>query len=59
MKVIILILASKDSEHEIDLSSQQKTWVNSCNKDVTVIFLRGWDQDYYFENKNSAFSKHD
>ena len=55
MKVIILIIASKDSEHENDLLCQNKTWVSNCHKDVTVIYLRGWEKNYYFEDKNILY----
>jgi hypothetical protein len=55
MKIIILIIASKDSEHESDLLCQQKTWVSKCHGDVTVIYLRGWDRNYYFEDKNVLY----
>jgi len=51
MKIIILIIASNQSEHELDLQSQKNTWVKTCNHNVSVIFLRGWnEQKYQFDN---------
>jgi len=55
MKIIILIIASKDSEHETDLLCQQKTWISNCHEDVTIIYLRGWEENYYFEDKNVLY----
>ena len=51
MKIIILVIASNQPEHETDLESQKKTWVSVCNENVSVIYLRGGDQGQYcFEN---------
>jgi hypothetical protein len=51
MKILILIIASNQPEHELDLQSQKNTWVETCNDNVSVIFLRGWDeQKYQFDN---------
>ena len=55
MRIIILVIASNNSEHERDLLSQKKTWVNNCHTSVTVIYLRGWNQDYYFKNGDTIF----
>jgi hypothetical protein len=51
MKIIILIIASNDMVHENDLQTQFKTWISNCPRDIRVIVLRGWDNDFYkFEN---------
>lgn len=51
MKILILIIASNQPEHELDLQSQKNTWVKTCSDSVSVIFLRGWDeQRYQFDN---------
>jgi hypothetical protein len=55
MKVVILIIASNDKEHEKDLLCQQKTWISNCHKDVKVIFLRGWNEEFYFEDKDVLY----
>lgn len=50
-KIIILVIASNDVEHERDLETQKKTWASRCPDNISVIFLRGWNNDYYlFEN---------
>lgn len=55
MKVMILIIASNDHEHENDLLCQQKTWISNCHKDVKVIYLRGWNENHYFEDKDVLY----
>jgi hypothetical protein len=51
MKIIILIIASNDVVHENDLQTQFKTWISNCPRDIRVIVLRGWENDFYkFEN---------
>lgn len=57
MKILILVIASNQPENEADLESQKNTWVSVCNKNVSVIFLRGWEQgQYYFvKEKNVLF----
>lgn len=47
-KVIILIIASNDLEHERDLLTQKRTWVSRCPESISVIFLRGWQNNYFF-----------
>jgi hypothetical protein len=47
MKILILIIASNQPEHELDLQSQKNTWVETGNDNVSVIFLRGWDEQRY------------
>ena len=55
MKILILIIASNDPEHEADFEIQNKTWVSKCHKDVSVMYLRGWDQAYfYFEKEKNV-----
>jgi hypothetical protein len=50
MQILILVIASNQPEHQADLESQKKTWVSECNENVSVIYLRGWDQsECYFE----------
>ena len=44
MNILILIIASNDPEHELDLQSQKNTWIRTCNANVSVIFLRGWEE---------------
>jgi len=55
MKIIILIIASNDMEHEKDLLCQKKTWIRNCHQDVKVIFLRGWNEKSYFEDKDVLY----
>jgi hypothetical protein len=55
MKIVVLIIASNDMEHEKDLLCQQKTWISNCHRDVKVIFLRGWNKKFYFEDKDVLY----
>ena len=55
MKIIILIIASNNQEHEADLLCQKDTWVSDCNKNVQVIYLRGWNNNYYHRNEDVLF----
>jgi len=55
MKIIFLILASNDFEHELDLETQKKTWINQNLKDVTTIVLRGWNKSYYEMDQNTLY----
>lgn len=50
MKIIILIVASNNFEHELDLATQKKTWLNHDFKDVRAIVLRGWNKSFYKMN---------
>lgn len=51
MNILILIIASNDPEHELDLQSQKNTWIRTCNANVSVIILRGWEEKkYHYEN---------
>jgi hypothetical protein len=52
-KIIILVIASNDVEHERDLETQKKTWASRCPDNISVIFLRGWNNDYYFFENNT------
>jgi hypothetical protein len=42
-------------EHEKDMLCQQKTWISNCHPDVRVIYLRGWNEKFYFEDKDVLF----
>jgi hypothetical protein len=53
MKILILVIASNQPENEADLESQKNTWVSVCNKNVSVMFLRGWEQEQYYFAKES------
>ena len=55
MKIVVLIIASNDREHEKDRLCQQKTWISNCHRDVKVIFLRGWNEESYFEDKDVLY----
>ena len=55
MKIIILIIASNKQEHESDLLCQKETWVSNCNENVSVIYLRGWNNNYFHKNKDVLF----
>jgi hypothetical protein len=55
MKILILIIASNQPENEADLESQKKTWISECNENVSVIYLRGWDQGQYYFEKDVLF----
>ena len=55
MQIIILIIASNDQEHENDLLCQQKTWISNRHNDVKVIYLRGWNENHYFEDKDVLY----
>jgi hypothetical protein len=55
MKIIILIIASNDKEHEDDLLCQKNTWIKNINNNVSVVFLRGWDKDYFFKENETLF----
>jgi hypothetical protein len=55
MKIIILIIASNNQEHEADLLCQKDTWVSDCNKNVQVIYLRGWNNNYFYRNEDVLF----
>jgi hypothetical protein len=55
MKIIILIVASNNQEHEADLLCQKNTWVSTCNEKVSVIYLRGWNNDYFYRDEDTLF----
>jgi hypothetical protein len=55
MKIIILIVASNNQEHETDLLCQKNTWVSTCNEKVSVIYLRGWNNDYFYREEDTLF----
>ena len=55
MKIIILIVASNNQEHEADLLCQKNTWVSNCNEKVSVIYLRGWNNDYFYRDEDTLF----
>jgi len=54
-KIIILIIASRDLEHERDLLTQKSTWVSDCPKNISVIFLRGWENKYFFLDEDTLY----
>ena len=54
-KIIILIIASNDLEHERDLLTQKSTWVSRCPQNISVIFLRGWENNYFFLDKDTLY----
>jgi len=54
-KIIILIIASNDAEHENDLETQKKTWVSKCPENISVIFLRGWNNDYSLLDNHTLY----
>jgi hypothetical protein len=55
MKVIILVIASNDFVHENDMQTQINTWISNCPNNIRVIFLRGWDNDFYQFKNNILF----
>lgn len=55
MKIIILIIASDDAIHEQDLKTQKNTWINNKNKNVTTLFLRGWEHKNFFLDQDTLF----
>lgn len=55
LRVVILIIASNNFEHEADLLCQKRTWVSTCNKNVTVIYLRGWNNNYFKKQNDTLF----
>jgi hypothetical protein len=55
MKIIILIIASNDREHEEDLKCQENTWINNANHQVSVVYLRGWDKNFYYKENQTLF----
>lgn len=55
MKVIILIIASNDMVHQNDMETQIDTWINSCPSNIKVIFLRGWQNNFYQFKNNILF----
>jgi len=55
MKIVILIIASNDLEHENDSRCQAETWITTCEANTSIIFLRGWDKDFYYKDKNTLF----
>jgi hypothetical protein len=54
-KIIILIIASNDLEHERDLITQKRTWVSRCPESISVIFLRGWENNYFFLDMDTLY----
>ena len=53
MKIVFLIIASNDKEHELDLLTQRNTWASNLPENIKVISLRGWNKDLYsFESDN-------
>ena len=52
---MILIIASNDLEHEKDLLTQKSTWVSRCPQNVSVVFLRGWENNYSFLDKDTLY----
>lgn len=54
-KIIILIIASNDAEHENDLETQKKTWISKCPENISVIFLRGWNNDYSLLDNHTLY----
>jgi hypothetical protein len=54
-KILILIIASNDLEHEKDLLSQKSTWASRCPQNISVIFLRGWKNDFFFLDKGTLY----
>jgi hypothetical protein len=55
MKILILIVASNQSENESDLKSQKETWIKSCDASVSILYLRGWDKNIYQLNQDVLF----
>jgi len=55
MKILILIIASEDSIHQADLITQRETWVDTRNKNIQVIYLRGWNRNSYFLNQDTLY----
>jgi len=54
-KIIILVIASNDPEHEIDLATQKRTWISQCSENISVIFLRGWENNYFLMDKDTLY----
>ena len=55
MKVIILVIASDDLVHESDMQAQIDTWISTCPDEIKVIFLRGWQNNFYQLKNNVLF----
>ena len=55
MKVVFLILASDNFEHESDRVAQIETWAKGDTEDFSVIWLRGWDEDHYLLQGRDLF----
>ena len=55
MKVIILVIASNNLVHENDMQTQVDTWISNCPSNIRVIFLRGWENNFYQLKNNVLF----
>ena len=47
MKILFLIIASKNEVNESDRISQSNTWAFQDLDDISILWLRGWDKDHY------------
>jgi hypothetical protein len=47
MKILFLIIASRNEVHEADRISQVSTWAAQNSENVSILWLRGWDKDYF------------
>jgi len=46
MHILILIIASRNEVNEADRMSQIETWAAQNSNNVSILWLRGWDEDY-------------
>ena len=55
MRIAFLVIASNDPLHESDLLAQRNTWAKSAPENITVISLRGWENDYFLYSGSTLF----
>lgn len=55
IKVLFLILASKNAENQQDLNAQLKTWVQAMPTDYNYLVLRGWEKNKYSLEGNTLY----
>jgi hypothetical protein len=55
MKVLILVIASRNEVNEQDRLWQLHTWANQDLEDISILWLRGWNEDHYLLSDRELF----